>query len=192
VLFQRPPRDPTWLDKFIVLSYVNLQALKKARAGGGAAEWKIALQTGTAVKELLERYKAAGSPNVLKRYPGDNDAIIVIDDDASICKALKRLLGCEGWAVSTYTSAEDFLEASWPDYMGCLIIDIDLPGMSGLELKRQLAQSEWRHVPVIFITGGGDDKRTRAMQSGAYSFLLKPFINDDLLQLVRSAMRMVA
>jgi CheY-like chemotaxis protein len=191
VLFQRPPRDPTWLDKFIVLSHVNLQALKKARAGGGAAEWKIALQTGTAVKELLERYKAAGSPDVLNRYPGDNDAIIVIDDDASIRKALKRLLGCEGWVVSTYTSAEDFLEASWPSGAGCMIIDIDLPGMSGLELQRKLERSECRHVPVIFMTGCDDPERKRQAMQRAHAFLLKPFSKDDLFHLVRSATKVV-
>jgi CheY-like chemotaxis protein len=195
VLFQRPPRDPTWLDKLVVLSQINLQALKKARMSCGAAEWNIALQTGAAVKELLERYKAAGSPGLLARYTGDDDAcvepaIAVIDDEASVRKALERLLRTQGLYVCTYVSAEHFLQTIPPKRIGCLIIDVDLPGISGLELKRRLSQSEWRHVPVIFITGNLDpDRRTQAMQDGAHTFLFKPFSMEDLLEAVRSAMQ---
>jgi FixJ family two-component response regulator len=120
---------------------------------------------------------------------GTKPTIIVIDDDAAIRKALVRLLRADGWPVSTYPSAEAFLQASTPNGTGCLILDIDLPGMSGLDLQRRLALSAWRYVPIIFITGSHPDDapHAQAMQGGAHAIFGKPISGHSLLQAVRSA-----
>jgi FixJ family two-component response regulator len=126
---------------------------------------------------------------------GTKPTIIVIDDDAPIRKALGKLLGSDGWSVSSYASAEDFLQASSPDGIRCLVLDIDLPGMSGLHLQQRLAFSDdWRHVPVIFVTARYDHEgrtKAQAIHNGAYAFLLKPFIGENLLHAVRSATQTV-
>ena len=124
---------------------------------------------------------------------GDKKLVItVVDDDASICQALSMLLRSEGWSVSTYASAEDFLQASSPDGTDCLILDIDLPGMSGLELQRRLTLSEARHAPIIFLTGRPDEgAHIQAIEGGAYAFFSKPVMPETLLRAVRSATQLV-
>jgi FixJ family two-component response regulator len=116
--------------------------------------------------------------------------IIIIDDDAAICEAVGSLIRSSGFHVLSFASAEDFLDVASPDGIGCLILDINLPGMSGLELQRHLAPTEWRHVPVIFITARDDHDgrmRTQAIQAGAHAFLSKSFFGDELLDALKSA-----
>jgi FixJ family two-component response regulator len=118
--------------------------------------------------------------------------VTVVDDDASIRNALSMLLRSEGWSVSTYASAEDFLQASSSNGADCLILDIELPGMSGLELQRRLTLSEWRQVPIIFLTGRSDEgTRTQAIQGGASAFFAKPAEPESLLWAVRYATQLV-
>jgi FixJ family two-component response regulator len=117
--------------------------------------------------------------------------IAVVDDDACIRKSLSALLRCEGWSISTYASAEDLLQLGSPG-TDCLIVDIDLPRMNGLELQRRLALSEWRHVPIIFLTGRFDESaHTQAIQDGAFAFFPKPVESETLLWAVRFATQFV-
>ena len=117
--------------------------------------------------------------------------ITVVDDDASIRNALSTLLRSEGWSVVTYASAEDLL-ASSPNGTDCLILDINLPGMSGLELQRRLTLSEWQHVPIILLTGDPDEgARTQAIQGGAYAFFAETVATTTLLCAVRFATQLV-
>jgi FixJ family two-component response regulator len=112
--------------------------------------------------------------------------VAVIDDDASVRKALRRLLRAAGMQVQTFATAEDFLGAAErpPD---CLVLDVRLPGLGGLELQRRLA-AEGRHVPIVFITGHQDEQaRREALAAGAVDFLLKPFEDESLLQAVTRA-----
>ena len=118
--------------------------------------------------------------------------ITLVDDDAFIRQALSVVLGSEGWSVSTYASAEDFLQASSPNGTDCLILDVELPGMSGLELQRRLALSEWRQVPIIFLTGRPDERaHTQAIRGGAFAFFSKPVRRKTLLWAVRYATQLV-
>jgi FixJ family two-component response regulator len=118
--------------------------------------------------------------------------VAVVDDDASIREALSKLLRSEGWSVSTFASAEAFLHARLTHGTDCLILDIELPGMSGLELQRRLARSEWRQLPIIFHTGRSDEgTRTQAMQGGACAFFSKPVAPESLLWAVGYAAQLV-
>lgn len=114
------------------------------------------------------------------------DAVVyVVDDDRSVLASLESLLSCEGYAVFTYESPKDFLNARCPDLPGCLILDVRLRGASGLEFQRELARAGIA-TPIVFITGHGDvPMSVTAMKSGAVEFLLKPFRDQDLLDAVR-------
>jgi FixJ family two-component response regulator len=114
--------------------------------------------------------------------------IAVVDDDPSVRAALCKLLRSNGWLVSAYSSAEDFLQASSPNATGCLILDIELPGISGLELQQRLSLSERRQVPIIFHTGRSDESaHTQAIQGGACAFFAKPVAPESLLWAVKYA-----
>jgi len=111
----------------------------------------------------------------------------VVDDDLSIREALKNLLRSVGLKVETFGTAKEFLERKGPDEPGCLILDVRLPGESGLDLQNYLAKAKIR-TPIIFITGHGDiPMSVRAMKAGAIEFLTKPFRDQDLLDAVRQA-----
>jgi FixJ family two-component response regulator len=113
--------------------------------------------------------------------------VFVIDDDASIREALTNLLRSVGITVETFGTAQQFLSAKRPDAPGCLILDVRLPGVSGLELQRQLLEANIQ-LPVIFVTGHGDIQMSvRAMKAGAVEFLTKPFRDQDLLDAVQQA-----
>lgn len=118
--------------------------------------------------------------------------VIIVDDEASVREAVASLLRSNYLHVLSFASAEEFLQSARPESVGCLILDINLPGMSGLELQLQcLMRPQWRGVPIIFITARedrGDRMRAQAMRYGAHAFLPKPFINDELLHAVHSAM----
>jgi FixJ family two-component response regulator len=120
-----------------------------------------------------------------KPSPENEATVFVIDDDAGIRDALRRLLGSVGLHVSTFSSAAEFLASRLPDAPSCLILDVRLPGVSGLDFQTELAKADIL-VPIIFITGHGDIPMTvRAMKAGAIEFLSKPFRDQDLLDAVQ-------
>ncbi|MGH9972192.1 MAG: response regulator transcription factor [Pyrinomonadaceae bacterium] len=114
--------------------------------------------------------------------------VFVIDDDESILEALKDLLESVGLRVETFASAPEFLQSRHSDVPGCLVLDIRMPGLSGLDLQREMADANI-HTPIIFITGHGDIPMTvRAMKAGAVEFLTKPFRDQDLLDAIQQAL----
>jgi FixJ family two-component response regulator len=114
--------------------------------------------------------------------------VAVIDDDEALRAALQRLLKSAGFSVRSFASAEDFLDCGQQHQTGCLITDIRMPGMSGLDLQARL-NAEHCPIPTIFITAHGDDKlRLQAMRGGAVTFLAKPFDGAILLASVRVAL----
>ena len=115
--------------------------------------------------------------------------VAVIDDDESFRGALQRLLKSAGLSVQSFGSAEAFLDSGRQHETGCLISDIRMPGMSGLELQSKL-NSDHCPIPTIFITAHGDEKmRLQAMRGGAVKFLAKPFDGETLLEAVRVALK---
>ena len=117
------------------------------------------------------------------------DAIVfVIDDDESMREALKSLIRSVGLNVETFASAHEFLQSRRPDISACLILDVRMPGLSGLDLQRDLGEANI-HIPIIFITGHGDiPMSVRAMKAGAVEFLTKPFRDQDLLDAIQQAL----
>jgi FixJ family two-component response regulator len=114
--------------------------------------------------------------------------IAVVDDDGSFRRAIRRLLRISKWQVEVFASAEDFLHSAHLRGTACLILDVRLPGLSGLELQQRLAELNY-HIPIIFITAhADDDARSAAIHAGAVDFLQKPFRAEALLRAVRSAL----
>jgi FixJ family two-component response regulator len=114
--------------------------------------------------------------------------IAVLDDDDSVRSALHGLLKAVGLPAQTFASAEEFLNSSQRQQIACLIADIRMPGMSGLELQAKLNAERCR-IPIIFITAHGDAKmRMQALRAGAVEFLAKPFDDEALLESVRAAL----
>jgi FixJ family two-component response regulator len=113
--------------------------------------------------------------------------VFVVDDDASIARGVARLLATAGLRSETYLTANDFLARDPYDGPCCIVLDIKMPGMSGLELQRVLKE-KGRDMPIVFVTGEGDvPSSVRAMKGGAVDFLLKPYDADALLDAVRKA-----
>jgi FixJ family two-component response regulator len=120
--------------------------------------------------------------------PGDAPTVFVIDDDANVRAAIAGLLKFEGLKCETFGTADEFLRNPPPDGPACLVLDMRLPGMNGLEVQRELADAEVR-IPIIFITAHGDIPMTvKAMKSGAVEFLTKPFNDQDLLDAIHAAL----
>jgi FixJ family two-component response regulator len=114
--------------------------------------------------------------------------VFVVDDDPSVCRAVKRLVESVGLRVELFGSAQEFLRSERPDAASCLVLDIRLPGSSGLDFQRQLAESGI-HIGIVFITGHGDIPMTvRAMKAGAVEFLTKPFRDQDLLDAIQQGL----
>ena len=114
--------------------------------------------------------------------------VFVVDDDQAMRHSLKWLIESVGLRVRTFGSASDFLEAYYPGQAGCLLLDVRMPGMSGLELQSYLTRQEIR-LPVIIITGHGDvTMAVRAMKAGAVDFIEKPFNDEALLSSLRNAL----
>ena len=112
--------------------------------------------------------------------------VFVVDDDVSVRESLELLIRTAGWRPETFASAQDFLSHSRPAAPCCLVLDVTLPGLSGLELQKQLA--ERADMPIIFITGHGDvPMSVQAMKAGAVEFLTKPFKDDVLLDAISGA-----
>ena len=113
--------------------------------------------------------------------------VFVIDDDPSVREAIDSLIRSVGINVRTFASAQEFMTSKRPDAPACLVLDVRMPGLSGLDLQRELANAGIR-IPVIFITGHGDiPMSVRAMKAGAVEFLTKPFRDQDLLDAISQA-----
>ena len=114
--------------------------------------------------------------------------VFVVDDDPSVRSSLKFLISSEGLQVESFESADSFLRRKPPDAPTCLVLDVRLRGLSGLDFQRELAAKNIR-IPIVFITGHGDIPMTvKAMKAGAIEFLTKPFRDQDLLDAVRIAL----
>jgi len=114
--------------------------------------------------------------------------VFLVDDDARVLKAMARLLGSEGWDIRTYRSARAFLAEHDCGVPGCLVLDLLMPDMSGLDLQKELAR-RGHHRPIVFLSGQGDvPSSVSAMKSGAVDFLIKPVDSEILLAAVTSAM----
>ena len=119
---------------------------------------------------------------------GDHKVVAIVDDDAAVRVALEGLLKSAGLTAHTFESAEKFIESGQQAQVACLITDIRMPGMSGLELQAKL-NSEHCRIPIIFITAHGDTQmRMQALRAGAVEFLAKPFNDEALLETVRAAL----
>src|SRR5499426_1999096 len=117
-----------------------------------------------------------------------HSTVFVVDDDRSVREGLVDLISSVGMKAEAFSSAEEFLRCKRPDTPACLVLDVRLPGPSGLDLQRQLGRSE-HPIPVIFITGHGDiPMSVRAMKDGAVEFLTKPFRDQDLLDAIQQAL----
>jgi FixJ family two-component response regulator len=120
--------------------------------------------------------------------PGDAAIVYIIDDDLSIQEMLSRMFRSVGLRVKVFGSALEVLQTPLPDVASCIVLDVRLPGLSGLDLQAELAAVNI-HIPIIFMTGFGDiPMSVRAMKAGAVDFLTKPFRDQDLLDAVAAAM----
>jgi FixJ family two-component response regulator len=125
-----------------------------------------------------------------KAGAGSAEFVYIVDDDAAICEGLSDLLESAGLKTRSFASAEEFLEASEPEMRGCLVLDVRLPGMSGMQLQSRLMDSGVA-LPVIIMTAHGDVPMVKqALKSGAVDFLIKPFQDDELLQAVEQAFKL--
>jgi len=116
--------------------------------------------------------------------------VYVVDDNAPVREAVASLLKSVGLRVETFGSAQEFLAGKRPEAPSCLVLDVRLPGLSGLDLQRALSESD-AHIPVIFITGHGDiPMSVRAMKAGAVEFLTKPFRDQDLIDAISQALEL--
>jgi FixJ family two-component response regulator len=113
--------------------------------------------------------------------------VFVVEDDASVREGLAGLIRSAGWNVEVYVSAQEFLARPGTDVPSCLVLDVGLPGLSGLDLQSRMAELH-QDIPIVFITGHGDiPMSVRAMKAGAVEFLTKPFVDQDLLDGIQLA-----
>jgi FixJ family two-component response regulator len=149
----------------------------------------MAIRTHSGEAAMVERSRAGVAG---RRADGDDkpaaaSVIFVVDDDVSLRNSLSRLISSVGFAVEAFPSARAFLEVPRPAVPGCLVLDVRMPGLSGLDLQRELAATD-AELPIIFLTGHGDiPMSVRAMKAGAVEFLTKPFREQELLDAIRSA-----
>jgi FixJ family two-component response regulator len=116
--------------------------------------------------------------------------VFVVDDDTGTRESLKNLIQSVGLRVEAFASAQEFRRSTRPDIPACLVLDVRLPGLGGLDLQKQMAESE-RQIPIVFISGHGDIPMTvRAMKAGAVEFLTKPFRDQDLLDAIQEALEL--
>jgi FixJ family two-component response regulator len=117
----------------------------------------------------------------------EQPVVFVVDDDQAVCEATRSLIASAGLRVETFRTAHEFLGHARPDAPACLVLDVRLPGLSGLDLQRELA-SGGTPIPIVFITGHGDvPTSVRAMKAGATEFLIKPFPDHQLLDAIRES-----
>jgi FixJ family two-component response regulator len=119
--------------------------------------------------------------------PGMESIVFIVDDDPSFRRSSQLLIETAGFDVSSFTSAEEFLRTRHPNVPACLVLDVRLPHLSGLDLQKELSKAGFQ-IPIIFITGHGDIPMTvQAMKAGAVEFLTKPFREQELLDAIRRA-----
>ena len=117
-----------------------------------------------------------------------SETVFIVDDDASMRESLKNLIQSVGLRVEAFTSAQEFLRSKRPDVPGCLVLDVRLKGLSGLDLQKRIAEADME-IPIIFISGHGDIPMTvQAMKAGAVEFLTKPLRDQDLLDAIGHAL----
>jgi FixJ family two-component response regulator len=132
------------------------------------------------------RLSSSGRAIEVVGVPDVTSVVFVVDDDVSVRESLELLIGTAGWQPETFASAQEFLSRPRATVPCCLVLDVTLPGLNGLELQQQLAGRT--DMPIIFITGHGDvPMSVQAMKAGAAEFLMKPFKDDVLLDAIRSA-----
>jgi FixJ family two-component response regulator len=118
---------------------------------------------------------------------GDGSVVYIVDDDPSMCEAVTRLLGTVGLKTQAFKTAQEFLTTKRPDTPSCLVLDVRLPGLGGLDLQRELANTD-PPIQIVFMTAHGDIPMTvQALKAGAVDFLTKPFRDQQLLDAVRQA-----
>src|SRR5207302_10417205 len=123
-----------------------------------------------------------------KPGPESKAIVFVVDDDVSVREALESLVRSAGFKVETFASAQDFLDHRKADGPSCLVLDVRLPGLSGLDLQKRIVEAGVE-IPIVFITGHGDIlMAVRAMKAGAVEFLTKPFRDQDLLDAIQQAL----
>jgi FixJ family two-component response regulator len=143
---------------------------------------------GALLLHVAGRTNVSGELNMRLNSNNARPTIFVVDDDTAVRDALKLLLRSVGQAVETFGSAQEFLDAYGEDRPGCLVLDIRMPGMSGLELQQKLNEKH-SILPIIFITGHGDvPMAVEAMQAGAVDFIQKPFRDQDLIDRINQAL----
>ena len=121
--------------------------------------------------------------------PESKAIVFVVDDDLSVRQGLERLLRTVGWKVETFASAQEFLANRKENIPSCLVLDVRLPGLSGLDLQKRIMEAN-REIPIVFITGHKDvPTSVRAMKAGAVEFLVKPFSKQDLLHAIEQAIK---
>lgn len=128
------------------------------------------------LKASLQRWPVVGIPT-----------LTIVDDDELVCRSLKRIVSSSGYNVQVFTSAKAFLDSDCLNDCNCLILDVSMPGMSGLELQRQLVIQNL-HLPIIFITSQADEcSKAQALEAGAVDYLQKPFREEQLADAIRKA-----
>jgi FixJ family two-component response regulator len=131
-------------------------------------------------------------PPATSPSPLATSTVFLLDDEPGMLKALTRLLKAEGFRVQAFTSAKTFLESYHPEVLGCLVLDVAMPELNGLELQQRLTQSGLL-VPIVFLTGHGDiPMSVQAIKAGAVDFLTKPVKDADLVRAVRAALQRAA
>ena len=116
------------------------------------------------------------------------EQVFLVDDDAGVRRSLARVLNDEGFSVEQFDSAEAFLARAEPPLEGCIVLDVTMPGLDGLELQRRLTGAGWS-LPIVFVSGHGDiPMSVRAMKAGAVDFLTKPFREADLMGAINAAL----
>ena len=121
--------------------------------------------------------------------PKTEAMVFVVDDDQYVCESLVSLIRSAGLGVTTFASAQQFLDSSRASVPSCLVLDVKLPGLSGMDLQKRLAEVNI-DIPIVFITGHGDiPMSVRAMKAGAVEFLTKPFRDQDLLEAIAQALK---
>ena len=180
-LVRRAPSVPAALERIV------MKALRKRRSERYQTVEDLAFDL-KSLKQQLE-FEAKMERDSVSGEPRDVDAtVFVVDDDEFIRQALRSLISSVGLQVTTFASAREFLQSCCSDVPGCLVLDVRLPGLSGLDLQRELVRANI-HIPIIFITGHGDIPMTvRAMKAGAVEFLTKPFRDQDLLDAIQQAL----
>ena len=146
----------------------------------------MAMGTPHVIRDLYTLSPSLSRRNEVVTMAEPTPTVFVVDDDVSVRESLELLIRSSGWKPETFMSASDFLSRPRSTVPCCLVLDVTLPGLNGLDLQQQLAQRT--EMPIIFITGYGDvPMSVRAMKAGAAEFLTKPFRDDVLLDAIRSA-----